>query len=154
MSGTLHLSWTPPPTIDLTDIDPDLHYNVTITKTVSRADESVDISCMECPLLTPEYSFTPDPCVTYTFSVFAFNAAGKGEIKSLQYSLCLGWYFVIVLQIVTCCPYPRHNYVCTYATALALTLISLCTYRSLPSDPPPPPYFTLGWQERGGVGGR
>ena len=92
VNDTFHLSWTPPPTIDLTDINPDLHYNVTITKTVMNG-EDVNIPCEECPLSTPQYSFTAEetgPCVAYNFSVFAFNAAGKGKEAYVNYGSISG----------------------------------------------------------------
>ena len=89
-----HLSWTPPSTIDLTDIDPDLYYNVSITKTVIGYKYSTThtfaVACKECPLATPEYMFTPwetGPCVSYRLSVFAFNAAGRGESSSVTFPL-------------------------------------------------------------------
>ena len=92
VSGTLHLSWTPPPTIDLTDIDPDLHYNVSIIKTVfsnGTVKNITAISCVECPLLTPKYTFHgPAGCLSieYKLSVFAFNTAGSGKISSHSYT--------------------------------------------------------------------
>ena len=90
VSNGNHLSWIPTPTIDLTDIDPDLHYNVTITKTVMMGSDTVisTIPCEECPLSTPEYTFTLEeigPCVSYSLNVFAFNAAGNGESASYNY---------------------------------------------------------------------
>ena len=88
VNGTLHLSWTPLTTIDLTNIEHDLLYNVTITKrvlfdVVDERDATV-VVCKECPLLTPHYNFTLDsnetnPCVDYQFTVFAFNDDGRGE---------------------------------------------------------------------------
>ena len=91
VNGTLHLSWTPLTTIDLTNIEHDLLYNVTITKrvlfdVVDERDTTV-IVCKECPLLTPHYNFTLDsnetnPCVYYQFTVFAFNDDGRGELAT------------------------------------------------------------------------
>ena len=85
-----HLSWSPTPTIDLTGIDPDLHYNITITKTVMIGSNTITFTlpCEECPLSTPEYTFTfkeIDICVSYSLKLFAFNAAGKGESASYNY---------------------------------------------------------------------
>ena len=90
VDGSLHLSWTPPPTIDLTGVDPNLHYNVTIVQhssTPSGVMQST-VSCEECPLSVPEYTFRGEAnsCVSYTISVYTFNDAGRGESVSVLYS--------------------------------------------------------------------
>ena len=96
MTDPLRLSWSPPPTINLTGINPDLYYNVSITKKVMNgSDISMStVACEECPLSTPEYILTHEtgPCVSYRFKVFAFNAAGRGESTLYDYySDVPGW---------------------------------------------------------------
>ena len=103
-SNDTHLSWTPTPTIDLTGIDPDLHYNITITKTVMMGSNTIasTVSCEECPLSTPQYNFTLeeiDSCISYSFKIFAFNAAGKGESAFYNYTGDVkGWSSIYTIQ--------------------------------------------------------
>ena len=76
------ISWTPPFSLDVTDVDPDVRYSVLVYN-VTDENNSTDILCTNCINITEtHYTFTPDylsPCHLYLFSVIPFNGAGQGE---------------------------------------------------------------------------
>ena len=77
VNGTLCLSWTPPFTLDITNVDPDLYYTIEITSTADAENPST-ISCNDC---SSEYKFTVNnssPCDSYTFIVVPVNGARNG----------------------------------------------------------------------------
>ena len=77
VKGTLCLSWTPPFTLDITNMDPDLYYIIEITSTADAENPST-ISCNNC---SSEYKFTVNnssPCESFTFIVIPVNGAGNG----------------------------------------------------------------------------
>ena len=98
MNETLCLSWTPPFTLDLTDVDPDLHYMIEITSTVA-AEDRFTISCDDC---STGYKFTANsssPCDSFTFVVVPVNAAGNGTPSDpLQGSFIEGRYTLLLTQ--------------------------------------------------------
>ena len=86
-NGDIKLSWTPPFTLDITDVDPDIsNYTVYITNTNTSNTGTVSVAELdESGVVETEYTFTglpgedPDPCHVYQFSVSAWNVVGEGE---------------------------------------------------------------------------
>ena len=84
MEGNIHLSWIPPFTLDLTNVEPDLQYLLQVIN-ISDRNNPAAIPCIECPLNETEYEFTlanPNPCNTFEFSVAAKNGAGLGNMSA------------------------------------------------------------------------
>ena len=75
-------SWTPPFSLDVTDVDPDIWYSVLIYN-VTDENNPTALLCTDCINITEaNCTFTPDylsPCHVYLFSVIPFNGAGQGE---------------------------------------------------------------------------
>ena len=92
VDGTLCLSWTPPFTLDITNVDPDLYYIIEITST-ANTENPLTISCDDC---SSEYKFTVNnssPCDSFTFIVVPVNGAGNGTLSDpLQGSFIQGMY--------------------------------------------------------------
>ena len=86
-SSAIKLTWTPPFTLDITDVDPDIsNYTVYITNTNTSKNGTVSVTKLdENGVVETEYTFTglpgedPDPCPVYQFSVSAWNVVGEGE---------------------------------------------------------------------------
>ena len=77
VNGSLCLSWTPPFTLDITNVERDLYYIIEITSTADAETPST-ISCNNC---SSEYKFTvsnSSPCESFTFIVIPVNGAGNG----------------------------------------------------------------------------
>ncbi|CAI7991644.1 hypothetical protein GBAR_LOCUS792 [Geodia barretti] len=76
------ISWTPPFSLDVTDVDPDIWYSVLIYN-VTDENNPTALLCTDCINITEtNCTFTPDylsPCHVYLFSVIPFNGAGQGE---------------------------------------------------------------------------
>ena len=93
--GTMFLSWTPPFTFDLTNVDPDIEYYVEITKHTIEGDSSV-IPCTACPLSVPQYNFTLEasPCdrEQLNITIIPINGAGNGASLLLMHQLPEGIY--------------------------------------------------------------
>ena len=89
------LSWSPPFSLDVTGVDPDIWYTVLISN-VTDEDNPTAIPCTDCHNLTqPHYAFTtanPSPCHKYSFTVIPQNGVGEGE-ESLNISryTTIGW---------------------------------------------------------------
>ena len=79
---SLTISWTPPFSLDVTVVDPDIWYSVFIYN-VTDENNPTAILCTNCTNITEtHYTFTPDyltPCHVYKLSVIPFNGAGQGE---------------------------------------------------------------------------
>ena len=86
-SGDIKLTWTPPFTLDITDVDPDIsNYTVYIINTNTSNTGTVSVTELdESGVVETEYTFTglpgedPDPCHVYQFSISAWNVVGEGE---------------------------------------------------------------------------
>ena len=76
------LSWSPPFSLDVTGVDPDIWYTVLISN-VTDEDNPTAVPCTDCHNLTqPHYTFTtanPSPCHKYSFTVIPQNGAGEGN---------------------------------------------------------------------------
>lgn len=79
-NGTTRLlNWTPPPTLDLTDVDPDItHYNVCSTILS-------EVSCMS--VQGTEFSFA-NIRIEIEFSVAAVNVVGEGNASTISHEPC------------------------------------------------------------------
>ena len=78
INSAIIVSWQPPPTLDLTDIEPDIsHYDITVYNTYTSYQSTVTVN-------ETEYMFQPDvltidECTEYGFTVLAVNIVGRGE---------------------------------------------------------------------------
>ena len=73
------LTWTPPPTLDLTNVDPDISfYNV--CSTILN-----EVSCIE--VQNTEHSFT-NTRIRIEFSVSAVNVVGEGNASTITHEPC------------------------------------------------------------------
>ena len=81
-STSITISWSPPFTLDVTGVDPDIWYSVLIYN-VTDENNPTAILCTHCTNITEtHYTFNPDypsPCHAYNFTVIPFNGAGKGN---------------------------------------------------------------------------
>ena len=84
--NSILLSWSPPFSLDVTGVDPDIWYTVLISN-VTDEDNPTAVPCTDCHNLTqPHYTFTSDtqsqnPCSVslYSFEIIPVNAAGEGH---------------------------------------------------------------------------
>ena len=80
--SSITLFWTPPFSLDVTGVDPDIWYSVFIYN-VTDENNPTAILCTNCTNITETHcTFTPDylsPCHVYKLSVTPFNGAGQGE---------------------------------------------------------------------------
>ena len=76
------ISWTPPFSLDVTDVDPDIWYSVLVYN-VTDENNPTAFPCTGCINITEtHYTFTPDylsPGHIYLITVIPFNGAGQGE---------------------------------------------------------------------------
>ena len=81
-TGSVTISWSPPFSLDVTGVYPDIWYSVFIYN-VTDENNPTAILCTNCTNITEtHYTFTPDyfsPCHVYNFSVVPLNGAGQGE---------------------------------------------------------------------------
>jgi len=83
------LTWTPPFSLDITGVDPDLWYcvevfNVTAGRTLFTTN---------CSVYEPEFEFTvpnPSPCDKFEFRVIPVNGAGNGNVTTINGTLFEG----------------------------------------------------------------
>ena len=72
ITACFHLSRSPPFSLDVTGVDPDIWYSVLISN-VTDEDNPTVVSCTDCHnLIQPHYTFTPansSPCHKYSFTV-------------------------------------------------------------------------------------
>ena len=75
-SSAIYLSWDPPFTLDITNVDPDIPgYTVSITNNNTNVTSERNVT-------EPEFLFQEegyDPCHVYLFRVSAWNPVGVGE---------------------------------------------------------------------------
>ena len=85
--NTVILRWSPPFTLDVTDVDPDIfEYRVYILNSNTSNQEMKSIA----PNVT-EYQFVMnDECGVYEFSVSALNEVGEGKMSDPVVSICSG----------------------------------------------------------------
>ena len=88
MEGSLHLTWNPPFTLNIPNIEPDLSYCINIYNATQH-----DILNSVCGLAQPEFDFrvsNPSPCEQFRFEVIPVNGAGNGTSNSISGSLFNG----------------------------------------------------------------
>lgn len=77
-NSVIVVSWQPPPTLDLTDIEPDIsHYEITVYNSYTGYQSTADVNGIEY-MFQPD-TLTIDECTEYGFSVLAVNVVGRGE---------------------------------------------------------------------------
>ena len=90
-SSFIHLSWDPPKSLDLTNVEPDiLHYVVNICKS---SDDCQDTTLTN----DTEYWFYPSgisECAKYRFSVAGVNVVGVGEPSNPVHISLKGSYLI------------------------------------------------------------
>lgn len=78
------LSWSPPFSLDVTGVDPDVWYTVNISN-VTDEDNTMEVPCANCHnLIHPSYTFTtanPSPSHKFSFTILSLNGAGLGNIS-------------------------------------------------------------------------
>ncbi len=79
---TIVLTWEEPPTLDLTDIDPDIDpYTVYITNLNTSQSLSVNVTETKYIFTGLQGETLLNPCSVYQFSVSAWNVVGEGEMS-------------------------------------------------------------------------
>ncbi len=79
---TIVFTWEEPPTLDLTDIDPDIDpYTVYITNLNTSQSLSVNVTETKYTLTGLPGETVLNPCSFYQFSVSAWNVVGEGEMS-------------------------------------------------------------------------
>ena len=88
--SSLTISWTPPFSLDVTGVDPDIWYSVFIYDLTDENNPTA-ILCTDCINITEtHYTFAPDhlsPCHVYNFSVIPLNGAGRGNASNYTSSM-------------------------------------------------------------------
>lgn len=75
----IHLTWGAPPTLDLTDIDPDImHYEISVFDNKTGESENFTVLHTEYTYLVHLVHGT-DLCQDLEFSVLALNIVGRGS---------------------------------------------------------------------------
>jgi len=81
-SDSILLSWSPPFSLDVKGVDPDIWYTVLISN-VTDERNPVDVPCNDCHnLIKPHYIFTtasPSQSHKYSFTVIPNNGVGEGD---------------------------------------------------------------------------
>ena len=75
-SSVINLTWTPPFSLDITGVDPDLWYRVEVYNITSGRTPLTNLAVSE-----PEFNFTvadATPCDQFEFKVTPVNGAGVG----------------------------------------------------------------------------
>ena len=88
--GFLHLTWNPPFTLNITNIEPDIYYCINVYNITPNSLYPLKTLC---DLTQPEFDFTvanPIPCDQFQFQVIPVNDAGNGTLNSISGSLFNG----------------------------------------------------------------
>ena len=81
--SSILLTWTPPFSLDITGVGPDLWYCVEVYN-ISQGRAPLTTNCS---VYEPEFCFTapnPSPCDLIEFRVFAVNQVGNGSVTSVN----------------------------------------------------------------------
>ena len=83
-SDAVTLTWTPPFTLDITDINPDIAgYCVDVVSSTSSATLH-----SECGINVTEFTYLRRPgsaCTVYIFAVIPVNVVGNGTARAIMY---------------------------------------------------------------------
>ena len=94
-TSSLTISWTPPFSLDVTGVDPDIWYSVFIYN-VTEENKPTAILCTNITEI--HYIFTSDyitHCDVYSVTVTPFNGAGQGE-SSPNVTRCADAHFTLL----------------------------------------------------------
>ena len=95
LNSTISLSWTPPFSLDITNVDHDITYCVGVDNSTSLVVFS------QCGITDTQYDFTVSfsstPCDNYTFTVTPVNEVGNGTSfnRTLLSSIRMGEIMII-----------------------------------------------------------
>ena len=119
------ISWSPPFSLNVTGVDPDIWYSVFIYN-VTDENNPTAILCTNCTNITEtHYTFTPDylsPCHVYNFSVVPLNGAGQGESSGDSFTFDSGLHcatktgpFILSAKLIFLLQYSKYlfNSVCS-----------------------------------------
>ena len=82
--GSLHLTWSPPFSLNVTNMTTYIHYCINIYNITNSQHDLLNTSC---DILQPEFEFTitnPSPCDQFKFQVIPVNAAGNGTSSNIS----------------------------------------------------------------------
>ena len=89
--SVFYLTWPEPPTLDITDEDPDIvGYCVDVIDSTSSVTLHSDCEITETEFYYPIPSDAP--CTEYVFNIRARNAAGTGEPSTTDYRTIAGMF--------------------------------------------------------------
>ena len=94
------LTWTPPFSLDLTGINPDVFYYVEVYN-ISTGGKTLFINSYK--VFESEFNFTllsPSPCDQFEFRVIPANGAGNGSMASVNGTFFESKHEVIVLACI------------------------------------------------------
>jgi len=83
--GSLHLTWQPPFTLDITNLTIDILYCINVYNITHNSQN--DLFRIMCNLNQSEYDFrvtTPSPCYQFKFEVIPINGAGNGTSNNIS----------------------------------------------------------------------
>ena len=106
------LTWTPPFSLDLTGIDPDLWYCVEVYNISSGETLLTNSSTVS----EPRFNFTvtsPSPCDLFEFRVIPVNGAGNGNITSVSGTFFGGGHYLIMF-------FHQHDHVITWTPSMSI----------------------------------
>ena len=91
--SAIHLTWSPPPSLNLTGIEPDInHYEITVFNNKTGARENFSSLATEFTYYIQEVDHYVDTCQELVFSVLAVNVVGKGKSSIISVALNSGTY--------------------------------------------------------------
>ena len=85
MQGFLHLTWNPPFTLNITNIEPDIYYCINIYN-ITPNSLYIPLKTL-CNLTQPEFDFmvaNPNPCDRFQFQVIPVNGLGNGTLNNIS----------------------------------------------------------------------
>ena len=85
-SSSVIVSWTPPFSLDVTDVDPDVWYSLLIYN-MTDDNSTTDNLCTDCTNITEtNYTFTHEyfsHSHVYNISIVSLNGAGEGDSSAI-----------------------------------------------------------------------
>ena len=97
---SITLWWTPPFSLNVTDVDIDVWYTVLICNAIDKEDD-----CKKIDITQPNYTFHVDlsSCHNYTITVIPQNLVGSGRAAErgiiMQIRLCLVYIIIFYIRV-------------------------------------------------------